>query len=119
MLIAPFRLSRGLAVALALACAPVFAQTAAPAVDAPKGNAEAGKQKNAACIGCHGIAEYKASFPEVYRVPRIGGQSAGYIAAALQAYKKGDRRHPSMRSVAQSLSDQDILDLAALYSEQK
>ena len=106
------------AAALALACvlaAPAFAQTA----DAPRGDPEAGRQKNAACIGCHGIADYKSSFPEVYRVPRIGGQSAGYIASALHAYKKGERRHPTMRGVAQSLSDQDILDLAALYSEQK
>ncbi|WP_407919672.1 c-type cytochrome [Derxia lacustris] len=104
------------ALALMLACA---LPGPARAADTPQGSADAGRQKNAACIGCHGIVDYKASFPEVYRVPRIGGQSAGYIAAALHAYKKGDRRHPTMRGVAQSLSDQDILDLAALYSEQK
>jgi len=81
-----------------------------------KGDAKAGASKNAMCIGCHGIAGYQASFPEVYRVPMISGQTAAYIAASLNAYKKGDRKHPSMRSIAQSLTDQDIADLSAYYS---
>lgn len=66
------------------------------------------------CIGCHGIAGYQASFPEVYKVPMISGQSAAYIAAALDAYRKGDRHHPTMRGVAESLSDQDIADVLCL-----
>jgi cytochrome c553 len=82
------------------------------------GNAEAAKNKIAMCIGCHGIPGYKATFPEVYQVPKIGGQSAKYIESALNAYKKGDRKHPSMRGIAGSLSDQDIADLAAFYSQQ-
>jgi cytochrome c553 len=69
----------------------------------------------AACIGCHGIEGYQASFPEVYKVPMIAGQSAKYIAAALTAYKQGDRKHPTMRSVATALSDQDIAEIAAYY----
>ena len=52
------------------------------------------------CIGCHGIPGYKATFPEVYPVPMIGGQSAKYIENALNAYKKGERKHPSMRGIA-------------------
>lgn len=83
------------------------------------GNAKAGETKNSMCIGCHGIPGYKASFPDVYQVPKIGGQSAKYLEAALNAYKKGDRKHPSMRGIAVSLSDQDIADLAAYYSSQK
>ena len=70
------------------------------------------------CIGCHGIPGYKATFPEVFRVPMIGGQSAKYIEGALIAYKKGDRKHPSMRGVALGLSDQDIADVAAYYAQQ-
>lgn len=70
------------------------------------------------CIGCHGIPGYKATFPEVYQVPMIGGQSAKYIESALQAYKKGDRKHPTMRGIAAGLSDQDIADVAAYYSQQ-
>ncbi|HZW13260.1 MAG TPA: cytochrome c [Noviherbaspirillum sp.] len=83
------------------------------------GNAKAADNKIAMCIGCHGIPGYKATFPEVYQVPMIGGQSAKYIESALNAYKKGDRKNPSMRGIAAGLSDQDIADLAAYYSQQK
>ena len=82
-----------------------------------QGDAAAGQKKNATCIGCHGIVGYKASFPEVYRVPMISQQGGKYIEAALRAYKSGDRRHPTMRSMAMSLSDQDIADLAAYYEQ--
>ncbi|MCX7274904.1 MAG: hypothetical protein NTV19_17445 [Burkholderiales bacterium] len=51
----------------------------------------------------------------VYRVPMIAGQSAKYIENSLQAYKKGERSHPTMRAIAGSLSDQDMADLAAYY----
>ena len=69
------------------------------------------------CIGCHGIVGYKASFPEVYQVPKISGQNAKFIEAALHAYKKGERKHPTMRAIADPLSDQDIADLAAFYEQ--
>jgi len=82
------------------------------------GNAHNAKAKIEMCIGCHGIPGYKATFPEVFQVPMIGGQSAKYIESALQAYKKGDRKHPSMRGIAGGLSDQDIADVAAFYSQQ-
>ena len=81
-------------------------------------DAKAGEKKAQMCIGCHGIPDYKASFPEVFRVPMIAGQNAKYIVSALTQYKKGDRKHPTMRSVATSLSDQDMADLAAFYSTQ-
>jgi cytochrome c553 len=81
-------------------------------------DAAAGQKKATMCIGCHGIPRYQASFPEVHKVPMIAGQNAKYIAAALTAYAKGERKHPTMRGIAVSLSDQDIADLAAFYSEQ-
>lgn len=81
-----------------------------------RGDSLAGAKKNAMCIGCHGIQGYHASFPEVHRVPKLSGQSAAYITSALNAYKKGDRKHPTMRGIADSLSPQDIADLAAYYS---
>ena len=79
------------------------------------GNADAGRKKASMCIGCHQIPGYKASFPSVYPVPMIVGQSAKYIESSLVAYKKGDRSHPTMRSIAGSMSAQDMADLAALY----
>ena len=83
------------------------------------GSAKAAENKVAMCIGCHGIPGYKSTFPEVYQVPKIGGQSAKYIESALKAYQKGDRKHPSMRGIAGSLTEQDIADLAAYYAQQK
>lgn len=80
------------------------------------GDAEAGKQKNAMCIGCHGIEGYRTSYPSVYHVPKLGGQHAEYIIKALQAYKTDARSHPSMKGIAASLSEQDMEDLAAYYS---
>jgi cytochrome c553 len=82
------------------------------------GDAAAGQSKAAMCIGCHGIPGYRASFPEVHRVPMISGQSAKYIGAALAAYRKGERKHPTMRGIAGSLTDQDMADLSAFYEAQ-
>ena len=68
------------------------------------------------CIGCHSIPGYQASFPQVYRVPKIGGQSPQYIEAALKAYRQGDRKHPTMVGIAKGLTDQQITALAAYYA---
>lgn len=69
------------------------------------------------CIGCHAIPGYQASFPQVYRVPKIGGQSQQYIEAALKAYRQGDRNHPTMIGVAKGLTDDQIASVAAYYAQ--
>ena len=97
------------------ALAFTFASTLGVHAQDIKGDATAGAKKNALCIGCHGIQGYHIGFPEVHQVPKISGQGAGYIRAALTAYKAGERKHPSMRTVAAGLSAQDIADLAAYY----
>jgi len=81
-------------------------------------DAKAGEKKVAMCIGCHGIPGYQASFPEIHKVPMISGQNAKYIIGALTAYKKGERKHPTMRGIAASLSEQDMADVAAFYEAQ-
>lgn len=93
------------------------AAAAAPAKPAPQASAKSIEAKVAMCIGCHGIKGYQASFPEVHRVPMISGQSAKYIAAALNAYKTGERKHPTMRGIAESLSEQDVADISAYYEK--
>lgn len=98
---------------LAVVVASVTGMANAQAV---KGDAKAGERKVDMCIGCHGIPGYQASFPQVYKVPMIGGQSEAYIAASLQAYQKGDRKHPSMRAIVEPLSEQDMADVAAFYA---
>ncbi|KNH05716.1 Cytochrome c4 [Candidatus Burkholderia brachyanthoides] len=82
------------------------------------GNAKASEGKVAMCIGCHGIPGYRTAYPEVYEVPMLGGQNAQYIANALHAYKKGDRHFDTMRAIATTLSDQDIVGIAAYYATQ-
>lgn len=94
--------------ALMLAAGGVYAQEV-------KGDPEAGSRKNGMCIGCHSIEGYRASFPMVYSVSKINGQTPRYIELALAAYRSGDRDHPTMRAIAGSLTDQDIADLAAHY----
>jgi cytochrome c553 len=96
---------------LVAATSAVQAQTITP-------SATAGEKKAAMCIGCHGIPGYQASFPEIHKVPMIGGQSAKYLVAALTEYQKGDRKHPTMKGIAASLTEQDMADLAAFYEKQ-
>ena len=93
----------------------VFLSVAAQAQEL-KGDAKAGQAINAMCIGCHGIKGYQASFPEVYKVPMISGQNAKYIVSALTAYKKGERKHPTLRGISETLTEQNMADLGAYYS---
>lgn len=103
------------ALAIAFLMVPILAH----AQDEVVGDADAARSKISMCIGCHGIKGYKATFPEVYHVPMIAGQNAEYIVTALNDYASGARTFPSMEAIAQSLSAQDIADLAAYYSSLK
>ena len=102
--------------AITLLLAPLLALAGA-VTGAQAQDAAAGEKKAAMCIGCHGIVGYQASFPEIHKVPMISGQGAKYIVSALTAYKKGERKHPTMRGIAGSLSDTDMADLAAYYEK--
>ncbi|MDD3761806.1 MAG: c-type cytochrome [Nevskiales bacterium] len=93
------------ALAAALTAPAAFAQ----------GDAAAGRVKANTCMGCHGIPKYNNAYP-TYRVPMLGGQSAGYIEAALKGYRSGERSHPTMAAQASTLSDADIADIAAFLS---
>ena len=95
----------------------LMAAAAAQGQGARPGDAVAGEKKADMCIGCHNIRGYQASFPEIYKVPKIAGQSGAYIVSALTGYRKGERRHPTMRAIATTLSDQDMADLAAWYEQ--
>ncbi|MGE5160145.1 MAG: c-type cytochrome [Betaproteobacteria bacterium] len=91
---------------------------AAAAQDKKTGTAAGAAQAPVStCIGCHSIPGYQASFPQVYRVPKIGGQSQQYLEAALKAYRAGDRKHPTMVGVAKGLTDDEIAAVAAYYAE--
>lgn len=79
------------------------------------GDPDAGRNKAETCFGCHGIPNYTNTYP-TYSVPKLGGQHAERIVAALQAYQSGDRQHPTMSAQAASLSPQDIEDIAAYFA---
>ena len=81
-----------------------------------EGDAAAGHKKNHSCTGCHGIPGWRTAYPEVYKVPKLGGQHAAYIVAALKAYKSGERKHGTMQAIAASMTEQDMADLAAYYA---
>lgn len=104
----------------AVAQTPAAAPNATPAAAAaltPAGDPEKGRERTQACEGCHGIEGWRTAYPEVYRVPKLGGQHAAYLVTALKQYRSGERSHPSMRAIAGSLSDADIANLAAYYAK--
>jgi cytochrome c553 len=82
-----------------------------------EGDPARGWERAQMCAGCHGIPDYRTAYPEVYPVPKLGGQQAAYIVKSLQDYKSGARKHPSMVGIAATLSDQDMADLAAYYND--
>jgi len=103
---------RGVLFAAIAACAfsgTAMAQSAAP------GDAKRGKELSYTCLGCHGIDGYKNAYPD-YSVPKLKGQHAEYIVAALHGYRDGDRAHLTMHAEASTLSDQDIADIAAYFA---
>ena len=101
--------------------APAPVEAAAPAAAAPAplvGNPDTGRTLTYTCLGCHGIEGYKNAYPS-FKVPKIGGQSADYLANALTEYRNGNRKHPTMQAQAQCFSEQDIADIAAFLSTVK
>ncbi len=98
-------------IALSLSAGTFFPQLSHAAGDVVEG-----QKKTSMCAGCHGIEGMRTAYPEVFTVPKLGGQNAAYIVNALSAYRSGARKFATMRAIASSLSDQDIADLAAYYS---
>jgi cytochrome c553 len=98
---------------LAMSAAAFFLLSASASAD---GDPAHGRARAQMCQGCHGIATYRTAYPEVYPVPKIGGQQVGYIIKTLQDYRTGARKHPTMRGIAATLSDRDMADLAAYYA---
>lgn len=80
-----------------------------------EGDAAAGKQKSAVCAACH-QADGNSTNPEW---PKLAGQHAGYIVKQLSDYKAQESRNNAlMAGQVASLSDQDMMDLAAWFSTQ-
>lgn len=104
-----------------LALSLVVAGLSSPASAQTQGQAAAdparGKVLAYTCDGCHGIPNYKNAYP-TYSVPKLGGQHAAYITAALKGYGSQQRAHPTMYSHAATMSDKDMLDIATFLQSE-
>lgn len=83
-----------------------------PAASAQPADPRHGREVSYTCLGCHGIDGYKNAYP-MYSVPELRGQNAEYLDIALHGYRDGDRSHITMHSQTESLSEQDMSDVAA------
>lgn len=97
--------------------AAVATPATAPAIGT-EGDAERGSLLTYTCQGCHGVEGYKNVYPH-YHVPKIGGQSLPYLVNALNDYRSGARKHPTMQAQAQGFSEQDVADIAVFLSNLK
>ncbi|GAB2727903.1 c-type cytochrome [Halomonas garicola] len=101
----------------ALTAAVMLSTAALSGVAVADGDPEAGEGKVAACAACHG----QTGMASADTYPNLAGQSATYLKSALTAYREGNREggmSAVMEPQAASLSDEDIADIAAYYSEQ-
>lgn len=95
----------------------LLAVSAAAVAAAPLtgGNIEAGQKKATVCAGCHGV-DGNSPNPQF---PRLAGQHGGYIVQQLQLFKSGKRSSPIMATMAGTVSEQDMKDLAAYFAAQE
>ncbi len=77
------------------------------------GIASAGKKVSVNCASCHGTAGVSTSGA----IPNLAGQHATYLASSLQAFKSKTRDNSIMSAMAAGLSDADIENVAAYYSQ--
>ena len=97
---------------LALSASALLAASA-PLMGA--GDIEQGRAKSFTCAGCHSAPGLRNAYPG-YKVPKIGGQHADYIVAALKGYRSKERSHPTMQAHAATMTDEDMADIAAYFS---
>ncbi len=96
--------------AIALLAVAVSAQASSVA-----GDAAAGQHKSQPCQACHGPDGNKTLDGQY---PRLAGQYADYLLKALREYKSGARQNAVMKGFADTLSDQDMADLAVYFASQ-
>ena len=94
---------------------PAAAPAVAAAPTASAADAKHGKIVSYTCLGCHGVDGYKNAYP-TYSVPELLGQNEQYLVTALHGYRDGDRSHITMHSQTQSLSEQDMADVATFLA---
>ena len=79
------------------------------------GDPAAGQEKSAMCQGCHG-PDGNSFSPEW---PNLAGQVPSYLSKQLHDFQSGARKDPTMSSMVEGLSDEDIADIVAYFAKQK
>ena len=100
-----------------LACTATYAGESADAVKQRigKGDPAAGKTASYFCQGCHG--EVGLSVEDL--IPNLAGQYALYIAKQLRNFQSGARTHQIMSAMSKTISDHELLNIAAYFASQK
>ena len=79
-----------------------------------KGDPAAGMTYSQLCQGCHG--EFGISVEDL--IPNLAGQYADYIVKQIHDFQSGARTHQIMSAMSRTVSDSELLDIAAYYSSQ-
>jgi cytochrome c553 len=101
----------------------LFAATAAYAGDSAadirqrigSGDPAAGKTESYFCQGCHGETGMSAED----MIPNLAGQYADYIVKQIRNFRSGERTHQIMNAMSKTISDAELVDVAAYFSSQK
>ncbi|RUR27776.1 cytochrome c4 [Vreelandella andesensis] len=95
----------------------VGASSVAGTAFAETGNAERGQIAAATCTACHQANGSGMNIPGGESWPRLAGLNADYIVKQLHDFKQGRRQNATMMPFASMLNDQQIVDVAAYYSQ--
>ena len=80
------------------------------------GDPDKGSTLVESCVACHGVDGNSISTDW----PKLAGQNQKYLLEELKHFRDGERNNVLMMAVIpylQTLSDQDLLDIAAFYSK--
>jgi cytochrome c553 len=73
----------------------------------------------AACVACHGETGLGVEAPLAPKPPVLAGQHVDYLEQALYSYRNGRRKNVVMDGMAQLLtSDEDVKIAAAYFADQ-
>ncbi|MDR5899569.1 c-type cytochrome [Halomonas vilamensis] len=81
------------------------------------GDPERGQAAAATCVACHQADGSGMNVPDGESWPRLAGLNAGYIEKQLHDFQAGRRQNASMMPFANMLNDQQIVDVAAYFSQ--
>jgi cytochrome c553 len=112
-----YNIPAGLLAAILFAGTTACAAESGDMIRQPKvsGDPVAGKSESSLCQGCHGAEG--TSFADL--IPNLAGQSAAYTAKQLRDFQSGARTHQIMSAISKSISDTELLNIAAYFSGRK